>query len=130
MIEALEQEGLKNELFWWNFPHFFKGLQGYSNWSTCFILFSHFYCLTKYAVAQNKKLFFPSHQAISKLQFCFAQLPKIVQNWVCVQNLRMYLSFQGETSLYTLNDLQNSSIILVIQENSAVFLKTPFSCDN
>ena len=55
--------------------------------------------------------------------FQISQPPNIGQKWFCIQNLQMDLSFQEEKRLMNpLHSLQVTAI-LVIQENSGVFLK-------
>ena len=57
--------------------------------------------------------------------FQISQPPNIGQKWVCIQNLQMDLSFQEKKRCATsIHGLQVTAI-LVIQENSDVFL---FAC--
>ena len=65
--------------------------------------FSYFFLiwLPKYAVVQNKKIQFQCINLSQKSHFVWqiSWLPKTVQNWFCIQNLRMDISFQEKKAV-------------------------------
>ena len=57
-----------------------------------------------------------------------SQPPERTQNWFCIQNLPMDLSFQGGKRCVFLRHGSQVTTVLVISENSCVFFYTPCSC--